>query len=1297
MKRKLHLLAFLLLLQAPVVMAQDEATSPCTTCSKYLYWTGEVNKDFFNERNWILIVQLPSSPDVPTNPQDSIFDGTSVKPFCLPGANKEPYQICLTELNKRNYRSPIPGTLTPGEPIRYNLYARNVQIDANGDIEFESDRIGFTMDGVTLNNSGNLVNGVYSISGSSTVHSQSFGSSAILNLQDNESWVYLHNENPDAVIAASSQLWMNDAVATIDGNIRVNQYYFSGSVIRGKSADYTPLTIYADASLAGSSAVLSESIIYAESGIPGGMDNRTKSFVLKRGYMATFAVNDNGTGKSKVYIASEQDLVVNELPVALQQSISFIRVLPWNWVTKKGNGGYKPGVDASWFYNWNNNQTSKANYEYAPMTWGASAALPASINQIIAKEKVTHLLGFNESDNCNDQSGQYSNLCQPEVAVAYYENLMGTGMRLGTPAPRENGPTTWLKDFNRIAKERDVRFDFVAVHWYDWGSNPANSPYEDAQKVFNRFKAYLANVYSIYGLPIWITEFNANPNRDNSVNAAFLQLALPYLEQLDYVERYAYFEPMTSLSTTGVAHSHLFNSDGSITNIGTIYKNQISTASIPEVTYASPNNLEGMNSPYVEIPTQINSLEGECTMYRGNHWEVKEDSTASNGHYLRHNKDADGTSALADQFHYEFESTQSDVLRLWVSVKTAPGTNGALKIKIDNKDFETLNNLTANDFTWLRIPRYYSVAAGKHRISISSVNDGTYIDRVALINNSNAVRLAASTDTTSCVLPTKNWGLVATDVTYWAEAETAFAGSDWKQGSDDSAIGGKFMTPSTGLTAIDTPPGTAGHLQFNFLVTDDDEYTIWGKVQALTSTSDAYWFSIDGEPFRKWNNLENKVYQWQWQKFYFTEGSTNRNFSYFLEQGPHTIVVAYSEADAKLDRIAIASTQRNPALEDPNVLLKDPVMEFEAESATLLGTPTVVTCSVASNGKLVNTTGSINNGIRFSNVGIGTAGNYRLTISYISKDTRNFKLIVNGVDLAANSNYSVAPSGNWCYETNPKTADWHKVIALNAGTNTIEIRTISSGGNTNAPFFDKISLVREYLAFEAESARFTGDVSADACSRASNGLLANLKTSTTNSISFDNVFVDEAAAYYVDIHYVSKVARSAKLIINGVSETIAFDASGNWCYEAGPSNAPKVKSLLRALANGTNKIEIKTTGADAPLIDKISILKQPVKTSSSARVADVNSIPVENIKIETVLAYPNPLKANDELTVYVPGEQEGNFEMQILDINGRQLFQNNSGKLNETTSFRPDLKNGLYILMIHDGKARHIEKLIVRD
>jgi hypothetical protein len=131
----------------------------------------------------------------------------------------------------------------------------------------------------------------------------------------------------------------------------------------------------------------------------------------------------------------------------------------------------------------------------------------------------------------------------------------------------------------------DGRVDVIGVHWYDWGSNPEANPHHGATVIFNRFKTYLENVHDLYNMPIWITEFNANPNRSNATNLAFMQLALPFLETLDYVERYAWFQP-----NSGVAD--YYDTDGNYTNVGTYYRDLVSSASMSENTYAAKNSMD---------------------------------------------------------------------------------------------------------------------------------------------------------------------------------------------------------------------------------------------------------------------------------------------------------------------------------------------------------------------------------------------------------------------------------------------------------------------------------------------------------------------------------------------------------------------------------------------------------------------------------------------------------------------------------------------------------------------------------
>jgi hypothetical protein len=115
----------------------------------------------------------------------------------------------------------------------------------------------------------------------------------------------------------------------------------------------------------------------------------------------------------------------------------------------------------------------------------------------------------------------------------------------------------------------------------------------------------------LYGLPIWITEFNANPARSQAINAGFLALALPYLESLEYIERYCWFPYNTG------THFYTTLDAGATTlsQVGTIYKNinnttpTDSTPSIPEATVNANNNLNLLTYPNIALnkPATANS------------------------------------------------------------------------------------------------------------------------------------------------------------------------------------------------------------------------------------------------------------------------------------------------------------------------------------------------------------------------------------------------------------------------------------------------------------------------------------------------------------------------------------------------------------------------------------------------------------------------------------------------------------------------------------------------------------------
>ena len=63
-----------------------------------------------------------------------------------------------------------------------------------------------------------------------------------------------------------------------------------------------------------------------------------------------------------------------------------------------------------------------------------------------------------------------------------------------------------------------------------------------------------------------------------------MELALPYLENLDYVERYSFFPPVTDVAD-------FFDENNNLTWIGEFYYNFQSSPSLPNQSYQMNNNL----------------------------------------------------------------------------------------------------------------------------------------------------------------------------------------------------------------------------------------------------------------------------------------------------------------------------------------------------------------------------------------------------------------------------------------------------------------------------------------------------------------------------------------------------------------------------------------------------------------------------------------------------------------------------------------------------------------------------------
>ena len=490
-------------------------------------------------------------------------------------------------VNYSTNQEPNNDIFSPNSPIEYELYLtceininQEVILGVNGKIvviqgEFNADKISGEGEIVLHESSYINLTDDYPISEGISIKFNSSDAMVVLTNTETSEAYYYYDDNT---------FYENQPIF-YPQSLRIDNYYENGSVLRPNSSA-SQLTVYSEFNLLGNTLNIDTGSTYNDEIIPSQFVNNISSFTLNRGYMVTFAQNSDGTGKSKVYIASEERIEINQLPSFLNNDISFIRVVPWNWVSKKGTAGDIDYLNNSWFYRWSNTGEADLEREYAPMAWGKGAADDENDIDIIKnKYKSTHVLAFNEPDDCNGQSGQYGDMCVVDTAVTYYKNLLKTGLRMVSPACRQGAVFDWLVDFNNSAIQQDIRIDVIAVHWYDWAVNPQSSPNANPQDVFNRFANYLNQVHNLYGLPIWITEFNANRYRNEWVHRQFLELALPYLDNLNYVERYSYFPP-----NNGVAN--LFDENGNLTLIGNIYNDFESEKSISNDYLIQNNNLD---------------------------------------------------------------------------------------------------------------------------------------------------------------------------------------------------------------------------------------------------------------------------------------------------------------------------------------------------------------------------------------------------------------------------------------------------------------------------------------------------------------------------------------------------------------------------------------------------------------------------------------------------------------------------------------------------------------------------------
>lgn len=353
--------------------------------------------------------------------------------------------------------------------------------------------------------------------------------------------VIVASVRPSVVISSwlRGHVYVNGKQAVNGTNCQVKMYAH-GAIIMPYASNIKPLTVYSETNFGGTAVNdfgLENSGGYMNTLTDAKLNNKIRSFKLKRGYMVTFSTRAEGRGYSRCFIADKEDLEVANLPTVLDRRISSYRVFQWYDAQKKGLASdtrehENSLITSSWCYSWGLGESRLPDAECVPNhiyeDWPSSADCGGVTYSC-------HMKTNNEPGNASDDHPQ-----SVETVLANWENLMRTGMRLCSESSHD-GSMSHLKAFIDSVDARGWRCDLLDLHCY-WPSDR-----------FNNWKYY----YDTYGgRPIWISEWVWGASWNNNgifatdrtyskenqqKNADELKKIIPNINNSPYVERYAYW------------------------------------------------------------------------------------------------------------------------------------------------------------------------------------------------------------------------------------------------------------------------------------------------------------------------------------------------------------------------------------------------------------------------------------------------------------------------------------------------------------------------------------------------------------------------------------------------------------------------------------------------------------------------------------------------------------------------------------------------------------------------------------
>lgn len=327
-----------------------------------------------------------------------------------------------------------------------------------------------------------------------------FEDEGLVNIENTEHAVVILSQikPSEAINKWLSKIQINGVRASNNNNCQV-KLYNRGCIIMPYGRNIKPLTVYTEQNFEGDNCDdygTENSSGYMNTLTTKKLNNRIRSFKLKRGYMVTFSTLAKGRGYSRCFIAANKDLEVASLPPVLDQKISSYRIFKWYDTGKQqvaargGDNAICSALKVTSTYTWGTTTDMSPDVENVPHHIYENYPSPASLGACTTSP---HMKTNNEPMNtADDPKGKTEDV---DAVLANWEDLMATGMRLCSPSSWDGSDYTngtgYIKRFIDSIDARGWRCDIIDLHCYWPESN------------FSTIKNWTNST----GRPVWISEW----------------------------------------------------------------------------------------------------------------------------------------------------------------------------------------------------------------------------------------------------------------------------------------------------------------------------------------------------------------------------------------------------------------------------------------------------------------------------------------------------------------------------------------------------------------------------------------------------------------------------------------------------------------------------------------------------------------------------------------------------------------------------------------------------------------------